>query len=64
MTRPRRYERLNDAAERLSIDPKTLRRRVSDGTITGYRIGRLIMVDPDEVDQKLVRIIPSARLGQ
>ncbi|RJS47991.1 helix-turn-helix domain-containing protein [Nocardioides cavernaquae] len=64
MTRPRRYERLNDAAERLCINPKTLRRRISDGTIVGYRIGRLIMVDPEEVDQKLVRVIPSGYMGR
>lgn len=50
MSKPRRYERLNDCAERLGIDPKTLRRRISEGSV-GYRIGRLIMLDPEEVDQ-------------
>lgn len=52
---------LADAAEHFRVSVKTLRRRIADGTITGYRIGRLIRVDLDEVSRSLVTEIPSAR---
>jgi excisionase family DNA binding protein len=59
----RDLERLDAIAERLSVHPRTLRRRISDGTLTGYRIanGRTLFLDRDEVDRKLVRTIPVAR---
>jgi excisionase family DNA binding protein len=50
---------LNAAAERFDVSVKTLRRRISDGTITGYRLGRLIRVDLDEVSDQLLVTIPS-----
>jgi excisionase family DNA binding protein len=43
------------------VSVKTLRRRIADGTIAGYRVGRLIRVDLDELTQNLVVTIPSAR---
>jgi excisionase family DNA binding protein len=52
---------LSDAAEQYHVSVKTLRRRIADGTITGYRVGRLIRVDLDELAQRLVVTIPSAR---
>lgn len=52
---------LSDAAEHYHVSVKTLRRRIADGTITGYRVGRLIRVDLDELAQCLVVTIPSAR---
>ncbi len=52
---------LRDAAERFHISVKTLRRRIADGTITGYRIGRLVRVDLDDVEDELVIEIRSAR---
>lgn len=52
---------LTDAAEHLHVSVKTLRRRIADGTITGYRVGRLIRVDLDELTQRLVVTIQSAR---
>ncbi len=56
---PRRYATLDAAAERLGVSRKTIRRRISDGSLTGYRIGgRLLRVDLDEVDA-LVRPIPA-----
>jgi excisionase family DNA binding protein len=51
---------LADAAEYFHVSVKTLRRRIADGTIAGYRVGRLIRVDLDEVTQSLVVAIPSA----
>ncbi|MFI9487399.1 helix-turn-helix domain-containing protein [Promicromonospora sp. NPDC052451] len=59
--RPTRLVPLADAAEYLHVSVKTLRRRIADGTIAGYRVGRLIRVDLDELPQKLVVTIPSAR---
>ncbi|HEV6952706.1 MAG TPA: helix-turn-helix domain-containing protein [Promicromonospora sp.] len=52
---------LADAAAHFHVSVKTLRRRIADGTITGYRVGRLIRVDLDELTQRLVVTIPSAR---
>ena len=52
---------LADAAEHFHVSVKTLRRRIADGTIAGYRVGRLIRVDLDELTQSLVVAIPSAR---
>jgi excisionase family DNA binding protein len=52
---------IEDAAERYGVHPRTLRRRIADGTITGYRIagGRLIRVDLIECDERLVQPIPA-----
>lgn len=49
------------AAENLGVSVKTLRRRISDGTVHGYRVGRLIRVDLDEVRRALVVEIPAVR---
>ncbi|MCC2030034.1 excisionase family DNA-binding protein [Microbacterium sp. YMB-B2] len=48
------------AAESLGVSVKTIRRRISDGTVRGYRVGRLIRVDPDELRRSLVSKIPTA----
>ena len=48
------------AAEIAAVNPKTIRRRIADGTLAGYRIGpRLLRVDLNEVEAKLLRRIPS-----
>ena len=52
---------LADAAEEFSVSVKTIRRRIADGTVTGYRVGRLIRVDLDELRDRLAITIPSAR---
>ncbi|MEV0950897.1 helix-turn-helix domain-containing protein [Promicromonospora sp. NPDC050249] len=51
---------LAEAAAHFHVSVKTLRRRIADGTITGYRVGRLIRVDLNELTQRLVVTIPSA----
>lgn len=51
---------LRDAAEVFGVSVKTLRRRIADGTVTGYRIGTLIRVDLDELRAALVVKIRSA----
>ena len=46
--------RLNDAARAFGINPRTLRRRIDDGTVPGYRLGpRLIYVKVDELRANL-----------
>lgn len=57
ITHARRLASIQQAAEYAAISPKTLRRRVADGSITGYRAGpRLIRVDLNEVDRLLTPI--------
>lgn len=51
---------LRDAAEVFGVSVKTIRRRIADGTVTGYRIGTLIRVDLDELRAALVVKIRSA----
>ena len=54
------YVTIADAAARLGVNSKTLRRRIADGTLTAHRCGpKLIRLDPAEVDA-LLRPIPSA----
>lgn len=48
-----------EAAERLKLSTKTVRRYIANGRLTGYRVGpTLIRVDPVEVDA-LLRPIPA-----
>jgi excisionase family DNA binding protein len=42
---------------------KTLRRRIASGQLAAYRSGRLIRVDPTEVDRMLVRIPTATSRG-
>lgn len=65
MARPpaRNLVTLADAAAAVGVNPKTIRRRIADGSLTAYRMGpRLIRVDQAELDS-LLRPIPSARGG-
>jgi len=51
---------ISEAAARLNVNARTVRRRIADGTLTGYRVGpHLIRLDPAEVDA-LLRPIPTA----
>ncbi|HYO86253.1 MAG TPA: helix-turn-helix domain-containing protein [Dermatophilaceae bacterium] len=53
----REFESLSSAAERTGLSIRTLRRRIASGDLTAYRSGaRIIRVDPDDVDQMMVRI--------
>jgi len=52
---------ITTAADVVGVHSRTIRRRIADGTIHGYRVGpKLIRVDLNEVETKLARIIPSA----
>jgi len=49
------------AAETFGVSVRTLRRRIADGTVHGYRVGRLIRVDLNELRERLMVEIPSAK---
>ena len=59
-TKRRSFESLSTAAQRTGVSIRTLRRRIACGELVAYRTGRLIRVDPDDVDHLLVRV-PTAR---
>ena len=52
--RNRRWASLQEAAAYVSVHPKTLTRRFSDGTLVRYRFGRRVMVDLDELDRVML----------
>ncbi|WP_203231333.1 helix-turn-helix transcriptional regulator [Nocardioides caldifontis] len=57
----RRLESIEHAADYLGVSTKTIRRRIADGTITGYRTGpRLLRVDLNELEDRLLRPVPTA----
>ena len=64
MTRKRElpvYVSLEEAAEMMSLSTRTIRRRISDGTIPAYQCGRRsVRLRLDELESALRRI-PSAR---
>ena len=55
---PRNLITIADAAETCNVSSRTIRRRVADGSIRGFRIGpRLLRVDRAEVE-KLLKPVP------
>ena len=52
---------LAEAAEQFGVSVKIIRRRIADGTVHGYRVGRLIRVDLKELQQQLLVEIPSLK---
>ena len=52
---------LAEAAEQFGASVKTIRRRIADGTVHGYRVGRLIRVDLRELQDRLLVQIPSMK---
>ena len=49
------------AAREFGISVKTVRRRIADGTVHGYLVGRLIRVDREELRQKMLIEIPTKK---
>jgi hypothetical protein len=57
----RRYASVSAVAKIYGVDTHTVRRWVSSGLVHGYRIGdRLLKLDLDEVEAKVVRVVPAA----
>ncbi len=60
---PKRLATIAEAAEQARCNSRTIRRRIADGSLTGYRMGpRLIRVDLNELDA-ILRPIPTAGDG-
>lgn len=56
---PRRFCSLETAAEQLGCSPRTVRRYVAAGRLTGYKLGpRLVQLDAAEVE-RLLRPLPT-----
>ncbi len=57
----RRFATQQYAAQYLNVCSRTIRNKISDGTLTGYRVpgSRAIRVDLDEID-RLMKTIPAA----
>lgn len=50
------------AARHYGVSAKTIRRRIAEGALPAVRVGRLIRIDPDDLDA-MARPIPSAAGG-
>ena len=60
---PKNYVSIPDAAKLANCSPKTIRRRISDGTIPAYRMGpRMLRVDQADIERAM-RPIPTAGRG-
>lgn len=51
----RTYESLPTAAARIGVSVKTIRRRIAEGVLPVYRCGRIMRLDPDDVDAMFSR---------
>lgn len=65
-TLARRWASQQAAAEYAGVTDRTIRNYIARGELTGYRVGkgRLVRVDLNEVDQRLLRPIPAVGSGQ
>lgn len=51
------YETIAEAAERIGVSTRTMRRRISEGALPAYAIGpRLLRLRVDEVDRAFTSI--------
>lgn len=57
--RPQRLITQGDAADMLGVSVDTIRRRIADGSIRGFRVGRAVRVSEGDV-WSLARPIPVA----
>ena len=56
----RRYASVQTAAKIYDVNPRTVYRWISQGRITAYKIGAmLVKVDLNEIEEKVVRVIPT-----
>ena len=51
----RTYESLTSAAAQIGVSVKTLRRRIAHGVLPVYRCGRILRLDPNDVDGMFCR---------
>ena len=61
MPASRRFASLGTAAATYDVNPRTVRRWIAEGLITGYRVGgKIVKVDLNEIDRTVVSVIPAA----
>ena len=61
----RRWGSIDRAALNAGVSTRTIRRRIADGSISGYRFGpRVIRVDLDEVESLFTRMPTAKSWGQ
>jgi excisionase family DNA binding protein len=61
----RQYESISEAAARVGVSIKTIRRWIASGHLVGYRMGpRLLRIDPDELDGMLTLVPTVASRGR
>jgi excisionase family DNA binding protein len=58
----RRYASLAKAAAYADCNERTLRRHIASGDLTGYRLGRVIRIDLEELDAWLTPV-PTVKAG-
>jgi len=51
----RTYESLPTAAARIGVSVKTIRRRIAEGVLPVYRCGRILRLNPEDVDAMFSR---------
>lgn len=62
---PKRLVSIDAAAEYLGMHDKTIRRWISDGRITGYRVGRkALRVDLIEIDALAVPVVTVGTINE
>ena len=60
----KRLASINAAADYYKVHPRTIRRAIASGVITGWTVGeKLVRVDLNECDEKLLHVIPTAGSG-
>ena len=52
--RHRRWASLLQAADYLAVSERTVRQMIYDGRLTGYRLGRTVRIDLNEVDDAML----------
>ncbi|MBA2559786.1 MAG: helix-turn-helix domain-containing protein [Propionibacteriales bacterium] len=61
MSAGRKFDSLTETADRLGVNERTVRRWVSEGRLTAFRLGpRMLRFDPEQVDRSLFREVPTA----
>jgi excisionase family DNA binding protein len=58
----RRYASLAKAAAYADCNERTLRRHIAKGELTGYRLGRVIRIDLNELDAWMAPV-PTVKAG-
>lgn len=55
-TRAPRWAKLADAAAYMGhVSVRTMRRRIADGQLTRHRVGRIVLIDLNEIDALLLK---------